>query len=432
MRLLNTTTLKLEEFWDSDAAPPYAILSHTWEKQEVSFRAIENLDSAVQLIGFSKIQACCRQALADGYEWVWIDTCCIDKSSSAELSEAINSMFHWYKESAICYAYLADVPSDDDPQAHGSAFSKSRWFTRGWTLQELISPRGLVFFSKDWMKLGDRQSLSTQVSENTRIDTEVLTGDEPVHSKSVAQRMSWASRRSTTRMEDMAYCLLGIFDVNMPLLYGEGKKAFLRLQEEILKSSTDHSLFAWTAKEYESFGDDHIVLGGLLATSPADFENSNIYVPAFSSRRTRAPYSMTNRGLCIDLPLFQVEHEEMKWLKEGWIAILECRSTLDKDKDWGKFIGIYLVMDTSPDTGLKRTERHYQTSQIGVRDCKISPISVRMKNPCSNGSKNWVKVEWNLANRDIDAGWCTLYVPQKDILSSTSPFFGQRTIILRR
>jgi hypothetical protein len=131
MRLLNATTLKLEEFWDSSATPPYTILSHTWEQQEVSFKAISNIDTESGLAGFSKIRACCQQALADGYEWVWVDTCCIDKSSSAELSEAINSMFRWYKEAAICYAYLADVPSDDVRHASGSAFSKSRWFKRG-------------------------------------------------------------------------------------------------------------------------------------------------------------------------------------------------------------------------------------------------------------------------------------------------------------
>jgi hypothetical protein len=152
MRLRNTNTLKLEEFWDSNDAPASVIASHTWGKEEVSFQAIGNLELAAQLIGFSKIRACCRQALGDGYEWVWIDTCCIDKSRSAELSEEINSMFRWYKESAICYAYLIDVLSDDDSQAPSSTFPKSRWFTRGWTLQELLSPRELVFFSNNWKK----------------------------------------------------------------------------------------------------------------------------------------------------------------------------------------------------------------------------------------------------------------------------------------
>src|SRR5450756_1783945 len=188
MRLLNTTTLKLEEFWDTDAMPRYAILSHTWEKQEVSFQAIADLRFASQLTGFWKVDACCRQALADGYYWAWIDTCCIDKSSSSELSEAINSMFRYYERAAVCYAYLSDVSSDDDPRIFQSEardsyftgsepeFPKSRWFIRGWTLQELIAPTEVEFFSKDWKKLGCRSKLAAQISEITRIDVDILRG----------------------------------------------------------------------------------------------------------------------------------------------------------------------------------------------------------------------------------------------------------------
>ena len=188
MKLLNTKTFKLEEFWDNDT-PAYAILSHTWEEEEVSFQAIADLESAARLLGFSKIRACCQQACSDGYDWVWIDTCCIEKSNSSELSEAISSMFRYYKESGICYTYLSDVPSDEDPQAPESAFAKSRWFTRGWTLQELISPLELVFFSQDWTKIGFRSILSSQISEITKIDSEVLIGQRSTQSKSIAQRM---------------------------------------------------------------------------------------------------------------------------------------------------------------------------------------------------------------------------------------------------
>ncbi|KAE9369856.1 HET-domain-containing protein, partial [Stipitochalara longipes BDJ] len=306
MRLLNTSSLLMEEFWDEDKTPLYAILSHTWEKEEVTFQHIQNLETASKLIGFSKIQACCRQAFADNFNWIWIDTCCIDKTSSAELSEAINSMFNWYQKSAACYAFLADVPSEDDSRSRECKFSKSRWFTRGWTLQELIAPPEVYFFSKDWIEIGCRTSLCLQIEEITGIDAEVLAGANDIKNKSVAQRMSWAAKRCTTRREDMAYCLMGLFDVNMPLLYGEGSKAFLRLQEEILKRSKDHSLFAWKATRPADLDAGEALMGGFLAKSPSDFEHSNHYVPCNEPYRywLERPYSMTNMGLCIELPVF--------------------------------------------------------------------------------------------------------------------------------
>ncbi|PVH67317.1 HET-domain-containing protein [Cadophora sp. DSE1049] len=370
MRLLNTKTLLLEEFWDSTCTPNYAILSHTWEKQEVSFQAMADLEPAAQLLGFSKIQACCRLACNDGYEWIWIDTCCIDKSSSAELSEAINSMFCWYKEAATCYVYLADVPSDDDVKAPRSAFEKSRWFTRGWTLQELISPCQVLFFSKDWTRIGCRRSLSSRISEITRIDTAVLIGDETLLSKSIAQRMSWASRRSTTRIEDMAYCLLGIFDVNMPLLYGEGKKAFIRLQEEILKRSDDQSLFAWTAAGTGNIDPQTVVTGGFLASSPSDFERSCHYVPR---NLRQEPYSMTNMGLCMTVPIISMkDHPE-----EEWLVLLGCGSVLEADSiEEVTFVGIYVVLDPivelSSSLRVKQYTfaRHYTLAAIGNYDPK--------------------------------------------------------------
>lgn len=134
MRLLNSTTLELAEFMGDDV-PPYAILSHTWGKDEVTLRDIQDPTKRKDDSRFAKIRACCKQAAeVDKLDWVWIDTCCIDKTSSAELSEAINSMFVWYKEASVCYAYLSDVPPLD-PFLDVAEFSRSRWFTRGWTLQ---------------------------------------------------------------------------------------------------------------------------------------------------------------------------------------------------------------------------------------------------------------------------------------------------------
>ncbi|KAH7924778.1 HET-domain-containing protein, partial [Leucogyrophana mollusca] len=241
MRLLNTRTLKLE---DHPRVPEYAILSHRWGEEEVCFPDI-NGAHAPNLKGYSKIERCCAQALRDGHQYVWVDTCCIDKSSSAELSEAINSMYHWYREAQVCYAHLDDVCSDEDPSSEDSGFSLSEWFMRGWTLQELIAPETVIFFAKDWVEIGSKISLISTIAGITAVDEDVLLGTLPLKDVSVAKKMSWASWRETTRVEDRAYSLMGLFGVNMPLIYGEGKNAFARLQGEIMRKSTDQSIFAW-------------------------------------------------------------------------------------------------------------------------------------------------------------------------------------------
>ncbi|KAM5545093.1 hypothetical protein V8D89_001204 [Ganoderma adspersum] len=192
-----------------------------------------------------KIRDACRIARENGYRYIWIDSCCIDKSSSSELSEAINSMYKWYGLAAVCYAYLADVPPGTDHQAKGSAFRKSRWFRRGWTLQELIAPFSVQFLSEEWAPIGSKRELVDLVESVTKIDERALLRVEPLDMFSVAQRLSWAAYRETTREEDQAYSLLGMFDINMPTLYGEGNRAFRRLQEQIMQRTPDQSLFAW-------------------------------------------------------------------------------------------------------------------------------------------------------------------------------------------
>ncbi|THU83721.1 HET-domain-containing protein [Dendrothele bispora CBS 962.96] len=247
MRLINTTTLQVVEFLSIDV-PPYAILSHTWGNEEVTFRdmmlrftedhAVEASTRIEQKAGFIKIQKSCEIAKRDEFKYIWNDTCCIDKESSAELSEAINSMYSHYGGSGVCYAYLVDV-------SLSASLWKSRWFTRGWTLQELLAPSNVVFYDKDWLKIGTRTSLAKLVSVITMIPTSVLTGNRDLKSYSIAQRMSWAAERRTTRAEDIAYCLMGIFGVGMPTLYGEGAiRAFIRLQEEIIKYNDDGTIFA--------------------------------------------------------------------------------------------------------------------------------------------------------------------------------------------
>ena len=271
MRLINTRTLQLEEFFDA-LVPKYAILSHTWEKGEVLFRDMEDLDKARAKPGFAKLQGACTLAASQGYDYIWVDTCCIDKSSSAELSEAINSMYKWYKGSRVCYAYLSDVEKADQLEA-------SRWFTRGWTLQELIAPRRVEFYTASWSSLGKKSDsgLISPISRASLVDECVLSGVVDLrHEVSVAKRMYWASKRKTTRKEDEAYCLMGLFDVNMPLLYGEGTKAFIRLQQEIAKVSEDQSILAWYCdpKAHPKFG----VVRPCFALSPACFAMSgNIF-----------------------------------------------------------------------------------------------------------------------------------------------------------
>jgi hypothetical protein len=230
-----------------DNIPNYAILSHTWgagaDTEEVTFRDLTD-GTGKDKTGYSKIRFCGEQARHDGLEYFWVDTCCIDKSNNTELAEAINSMFRWYRNAAKCYVYLSDVPRDA-PDADNafcelpweSAFRKSRWFTRGWTLQELLAPKSVEFFSKTWDSLGDKKSLEQYICEITGIPDKALRG-VPLSDFSVTERMSWAERRETTRKEDQAYSLLGIFDVYMPLIYSEGKEhAFKRLREVINMNS---------------------------------------------------------------------------------------------------------------------------------------------------------------------------------------------------
>ncbi|OAL51660.1 HET-domain-containing protein [Pyrenochaeta sp. DS3sAY3a] len=248
MRLIDTATLEFQTFNDERQLPPYAILSHTWRDAEVSFedfRAMLSGNSRERLrvqamAGFQKIKRTCRIALNHRISYVWVDTCCIDKSSSAELTEAINSMFKWYKKAKVCYAYLDDV----NISSYEQELPKARWFTRGWTLQELIAPENMIFFSKDWEVIGSKESLVEALESITTIPNDALC-NAPLDGFSVAERMSWIAERETTKAEDLAYALLGIFEVHMSLAYGEGDKAFLRLQEEIMKYSDDQSLFLW-------------------------------------------------------------------------------------------------------------------------------------------------------------------------------------------
>ncbi|EIW78783.1 HET-domain-containing protein [Coniophora puteana RWD-64-598 SS2] len=248
MWLLSTDRAELRFFVSPDRVDGgYAILSHVWGDNEQSFQDVQAFQDGrnPRDLVSDKIRECCLLAERHGYKWVWNDTCCIDKSSSSELSEAINSMFLWYSRADICYAYLQDV-SSDAPDIK-PRFRESRWYTRGRTLQELIAPDLLIFVSAEWEILCDKAEEASLVAEITKIPEAVLRKEVELDDISVAQRMSmsWAATRETTRVEDRAYSLLGIFGVNLPTLYGEGPEASRRLQEEIMRTSIDTSLFAW-------------------------------------------------------------------------------------------------------------------------------------------------------------------------------------------
>jgi hypothetical protein len=279
MILLNAKTFRLEEFF-GDKVPEYGILSHTWQTEEILFEDIKHLSHEVRTKeGFRKVEGFCKLATEEGLDYVWIDTCCIDKNSSAELSEAINSMFKYYRKAYRCYVYLCDVilgQHDEDPNSRNLAgldrdLENARWFTRGWTLQELLAPPWVSFYDKSWRYIASKRGLAAELSRITGIHHGVLLGNDHLN-YTVAERMSWAAGRNTTRVEDMAYSLLGIFDVNMPLLYGEGDRAFLRLQEEIIKNNFDDTLFSWPGyNEHKT----------VLATNPLAFKSPSLQYRKF-------------------------------------------------------------------------------------------------------------------------------------------------------
>ncbi|PKK49580.1 hypothetical protein CI102_7976 [Trichoderma harzianum] len=318
MRLINTQTFKLKEF-SHETIPPYAILSHTWgdDSEELTLRDVENGNIDKAGVGSIKLRGCCEQAQKDGLEYAWIDTCCIDKTNLVELSEAINSMFRWYNCASACYAYLSDVPEDDKPSERGSKFRTSRWFQRGWTLQELLAHKNLLFFNTKWQFIGTKGTISNVIKDITHVPRQFLLGITGLHIASVAQRMSWAAQRETKRPEDLAYCLLGIFGIAMPMIYGEGgEQAFIRLQEQIMKSTRDDSILAWGLSDgsnsslvsneaiTDSMLQNKARSGNVLATSPKHFENSGQIVCREQTHNQLQSLDMFGGSLRISLSLF--------------------------------------------------------------------------------------------------------------------------------
>ncbi|KAH7025212.1 heterokaryon incompatibility protein-domain-containing protein [Microdochium trichocladiopsis] len=266
MRLLEIKehgSLSLREYSPEDV-PPYAILSHTWgpDDQEITFQDVHK-HTGHHKDGYRKFAFCSQQATLDGLNHFWIDTCCIDKSNSQELQEAINSMFRWFRDAEHCYVFLTDVhknASDDDNRPSQvqweKAFRSSRWFTRGWTLQELLAPSSVQFFSKDGRKLGDKRTFEQHIHEITSIPIAALRGGLFEHD--VDERMKWMGKRETTRPEDIAYALLGLLGVQMPSIYGEEKESALRrLRREVRKVTSPLSVPMANRAAFDSRDEEH-------------------------------------------------------------------------------------------------------------------------------------------------------------------------------
>jgi hypothetical protein len=340
---------KLERFEPSrlwkDSSKKYAILSHTWAQnnwEEVTFDDMKDLDTARKKPGFNKLENVCKKAAASKIPYFWIDTCCIDKSGPHDqIQSEINSMYRYYSEAEVCYVLLSDVPGScpqlKDKDKLKEVFPKSkwtwqkhimnsRWFTRGWTLQELVAPKKVEFYNRRWVWIGSlRGAFLETVSKTTQIPSELLQKKPKVSLEdyTIAQRMTWAANRETTKEEDMAYCLLGIFNITMATIPAEGLRAFERLQLEIIRRSTDHSIFAWNWRPGFS---DIKRKETLLAPHPSYFLTRDPIVPLRATRaenaRNEHPFEMTNRGLQIRLPIL-TDSTKSAGSKER-LALLNC------------------------------------------------------------------------------------------------------------
>lgn len=428
----------------------YAILSHTWgeEDDEVNFNDLDKHDIVIRKKGFAKIRFTCAQAWSDGLSYAWVDSCCIDKSSSTELSEAINSMYLWYQHAAICYVYLGDLsgqcprlydmqtcevflaePAESNTSISGrlqmsyqppgrsnpfrlshkslqppsrregsssdvltwlSRLKECRWFWRGWTLQELIAPQELLFFGEDWNLVGSVPDLLYTISNITGIDSIVLTRRCELKELSVAKKLSWAAHRATTRVEDEAYCLLGLLNINMTLLYGEGEKAFVRLQEEIIKTSADTSLFAWFR------GLDN----GILAPSLRHFRPCGKIVLCNGATVAHF-FERTHRGVRMRLPLLRLQR---KCSEERYLAILNIRM----EDDFQRVLCLHL-------------KKHAEdpTDGGGTILCSVENCTQQ----CANSQvRSWEFTQvHSITNKKAKAArYCTVLIPRHNFQSQMS------------
>ena len=429
MWLIDTKTLRVKEF-PSDRRPKYAILSHKWEKDELSFQQFQNQNACHKMKGYQKVIRFCREAHRNGLNWGWVDTCCIDKRNPTELSEAINSMFMWYRDSAACYVYLHEF-SKDALQSQRRTRTKLRehlrlceWFERGWTLQELIAPSTVIFFDRSWRHFGDKRALADEISYITRVSASLLKGTKSLEKYSCAQKMSWAALRKTKRPEDRAYSLFGLFGITMPTLYGEGHEAFRRLQEAILVRSPDHTLFAWTLQGPEEFPTPTALRTlnpySILAPSPDCFLSSSSvvpfemlqsdqldqgselshqfnlahYRPTGLRRSGRSPYSIINGGLRIQLARRYIGDKGRYSMFE---AMLDCYDASDAKGH----VCTICVVRTMDNFYVQRAEPYFlgkvtwaeyrETSEFFLKDFLFRPVWIQPEDMKSTDSGEMAK-----------------------------------------
>jgi hypothetical protein len=328
-----------------------------------------------------------------------VDTCCIDKSSSAELSEAINSMFAWYRDSAMCYVYL-DIDTDAE-YLTAEDFKTCRWTYRGWTLQELIAPSHVQFYSRFWLFLGTRQQLAQALHETTNIHISVLYRSDgealDLASHCVARKMSWAAERQTTRPEDIAYAMFGLFGVHLPPLYGEGsEKAFLRLQHEILKSSRDLSILAWTTDDTSEHDE------GALALTPNWFKGCETIVTFPSSLGNELV--STNNGLSVTVPL--IEHRT-HW---AYTAILNCRY----ENDFTTVLGISLESGEQHEKMIFFRKPMWLDGKTKITTCRLDPDTP------IGGNAHWKTINITTTYHVLSRTWSPTTLIQFEI--DTGPF----------
>lgn len=401
IRLIKTSDLSQHVF-EGRSVPEYAILSHRWEEGEISLQELQgNLNQHKE--GWLKLRQFCQYAERKGHQFVWIDTCCIDKTSSAELSEAINSMFRWYRRAERCYAYLCDVPARSTHNFSDwmKVLRSSEWFSRGWTLQELLAPHKLAFVCFRWKEeIGTRESLSHEIGEITSIPGKALINGWSMKDEfggtefTVAQIMSWASKRRTTRVEDMAYPLMGLFRINMPLLYGEGLNAFIRLQLEIMSKYDDNSLFAWTipikhrvtvstrALNEALELPDGYWWGGLLAPTIQCFEGCGSHARHLERYEDSRMFSMTSRGVQVEGLLRR--QDKSRHGGNRWLLLLNCgRAAI-----WTHRLGIVLAGDGQ----LVMRVANTQGFDADLVDCDLA--AERKKSDEYEHRKIWIPQAW--------------------------------------
>ncbi len=374
MHLIDTKTLRLREV-TSENDKAYAIFSHRWQEGEVLFEDMADLASCTKP-GVAKLKALCNLCLHRGMSYAWMDTCCIDKKSSAGLSEAINSMYKYYAFAKFCIAYLCDVDVDLYTVDFERQFRSSVWFTRCWTLQELIAPAKVIFYNSKWRLLADKDLLLNTISDITNIADGALKGN-PFSSYSIAERMSWASNRQATRREDVAYSLMGIFDINMPMLYGEGTKAFARLQEEIIRVSDDETIFGWSVMDASAQGGHthtNLVqegyMGGLLAPSPSYFHDCSNLKPTRLHIRQDS-FTSTNRGLAGSVMVANVVE-----YADRHVLLAFLNASFRRPNQGERFIAIYL--------------RRSKDSNEDIRTVKKTSIT-------------WTSFRWEGSHADVAA-----------------------------